>query len=265
MSQSSGSSEGGKSWAVPTAIVLAGALVAGAVLYTSPKKSLSGSPSPAGTEGTQEEVLAEEAAVAQVSVADLADQVGLNRSDFDNCLASGKYASVVEADQALAQEAGVDGTPSYFINGRLLVGAQPYSEFKRIIEEELSGNRSSEPEANAPQVGEDDPARGDEAAPVTIIEFSDFLCPYCAAGAGFREQDVQAALKERSPGWEAAVPGVIRDYVDSGKVRLVFKALPFHGEPALKLAVASLCAKEQGKYWEMHDAIFGNQGNLEVQ
>lgn len=113
-----------------------------------------------------------------------------------------------------------------------------------------------------PSFSENDPVKGDVNAPVTIIEFSDYLCPFCAAAAGFREQDVQASLKSRDPGWAAPVPLIIKEYVDTGKVKLVFKGLPFHGEPAFKLAKAALCAKDQGKYWEMHDAIFANQVEL---
>lgn len=113
-----------------------------------------------------------------------------------------------------------------------------------------------------PSFNENDPVKGDVNAPVTIIEFSDYLCPFCAAAAGFREQDVQASLKSRDPGWTAPVPQIIKEYVDAGKVKLIFKGLPFHGEPAFKLAKAALCAKDQGKYWEMHDAIFANQVEL---
>lgn len=67
-----------------------------------------------------------------------AGQIGLNMSQFNQCLDSGKYKAEVEKDMADGTAAGVSGTPATFINGRLLVGAQPYSSFKAIIDEELS-------------------------------------------------------------------------------------------------------------------------------
>lgn len=91
---------------------------------------------------------------------------------------------------------------------------------------------------------DDDAVLGNEDAPVTIIEFSDFQCPYCKRG------------------WEA-MKQVEEEYVKSGKVKIVFRDFPlaFHdqAEPA---AIASECAHEQGKFWEFHDLLFENQGSL---
>lgn len=67
-----------------------------------------------------------------------ADQIGLNMTQFNQCLDSGKYKAEVEKDFADGSAAGVSGTPTTFINGRSLVGAQPFSSFKAIIDEELS-------------------------------------------------------------------------------------------------------------------------------
>jgi len=65
-------------------------------------------------------------------------QIGLDANKFNQCLDSGKYKAEVEKDFADGQAAGVSGTPTTFINGRSLVGAQPYATFKAIIEEELN-------------------------------------------------------------------------------------------------------------------------------
>lgn len=86
------------------------------------------------------------------------------------------------------------------------------------------------------------PIRGSKDAPVTIVEFSDFQCPYCQRGHHTMEK-------------------VLKEY--EGKVRLVFKNLPldFHKE-ADPAARAALAAGKQGKFWEMHDALFENQSKL---
>jgi protein-disulfide isomerase len=88
------------------------------------------------------------------------------------------------------------------------------------------------------------PSRGPADAPVTIVAFSDFECPYCIKGSGNLEKVV------------ASHPG---------KVRVVFRnmPLPMHAgaEPA---AIAALAAHRQGKFWEMHDALFATQGKFAV-
>ena len=69
---------------------------------------------------------------------DHAVQVGLDAPRFNACLDSHKYAAVVEADIKMGNDAGVNGTPAFFINGRMISGAQPFEAFKRIIDDELS-------------------------------------------------------------------------------------------------------------------------------
>ena len=89
------------------------------------------------------------------------------------------------------------------------------------------------------------PAKGPEDAPVTIVEFSDFECPYCAR--------VIPALDE-----------VVETYGD--KVRLVFRQFPLNIHPnAQKAAEAALCARDQDKFWQMHDAMFKEQRSLGVE
>jgi protein-disulfide isomerase len=88
------------------------------------------------------------------------------------------------------------------------------------------------------------PARGPERAKVTIVEFSDFQCPYCSRG-------------------RKVIDDVVKAYGD--KVRVVFRDFPlsFH-EHAQKAAEAGLCAHEQGKFWAMHDWMFDHQSQLAV-
>ena len=93
-------------------------------------------------------------------------------------------------------------------------------------------------------------AQGAADAPVTIIEYSDFQCPYC----------------ERY--FNETYPQIKEQYIDQGHVRYIFRHFPlaFHSE-ARPAAQAAECAGEQGKFWEMHDALFENQdswaGNAE--
>ncbi|MBZ5557191.1 MAG: thioredoxin domain-containing protein [Acidobacteriia bacterium] len=87
------------------------------------------------------------------------------------------------------------------------------------------------------------PIRGSESARVTLVEVSDFECPFC--GRYF----VQTA------------PQIVRQYVDAGKIRQAYVHLPGAAHRyAFKAAEASVCAADQGKFWEMHDRLFSNQG-----
>ena len=86
------------------------------------------------------------------------------------------------------------------------------------------------------------PSKGPEDAPVTIVEFSDFECPFC--------NRVNASMEK-----------IRETYGD--KVRIVFRQFPLQiHENARKAGEASLCAEEQGRFWEMHDALFAEQKNL---
>ena len=87
------------------------------------------------------------------------------------------------------------------------------------------------------------PIRGAEAARVTLVEVSDFECPFC--GRYF----IQTA------------PQVVKRYVDAGKIRHAFVHMPLASHKyAFKAAEAAACAADQGKFWEMHDRLFSNQG-----
>src|SRR4029077_18435591 len=76
----------------------------------------------------------------KLSDADLkqhAADVGVNASQFNACVDTHKLKPVVDADVKAGEEAGVNGTPAFFINGRMISGAQPYDVFKKVIDEEL--------------------------------------------------------------------------------------------------------------------------------
>ncbi|MBU0958323.1 MAG: DsbA family protein [Nanoarchaeota archaeon] len=93
----------------------------------------------------------------------------------------------------------------------------------------------------------DDAVKGESDAPVTIIEFSDYECPFC--GRFYTE----------------TLPQIRARYIDTGKVKYVFRDFPLSFHPnAQKAAEAAECAGEQGKYFEMHDKLFDNQQALDV-
>ncbi len=85
------------------------------------------------------------------------------------------------------------------------------------------------------------PSIGRPDAKVTIIEFADYQCPFCAV---------------LHAGAEAAI---IDEYVKKGKARFTFKHYPFLGDESVRAATASKCAQEQEKFWEYHDALFERQ------
>jgi protein-disulfide isomerase len=88
--------------------------------------------------------------------------------------------------------------------------------------------------------------KGSSTAPVALIAYSDFECRYCGAFA--RE----------------TLPAVVREYVESGKVRLVYRHVtPPNHRRAVPAAIAAECARRQGKFWEMHDRLFANQAALD--
>lgn len=199
----------------------------------------------------------------------MAKDLKLNEKQFNKCLDDGKFAEAVKNDIAYGQTVGVQGTPAFFINGRFLGGAFPFASFKEIIDRELDGKGSNNYKTYSKdlqgaaeqkdQAGNPSPAfiatakdiiisgspvLGDPNAKVTLIEFSDFECPFCARH------------------FAQTYPEIKSNYIDKGTVKLVFKnyPLPFHSS-AQKAAEGAECAKEQGKFWEMHDKLFMASGS----
>jgi protein-disulfide isomerase len=84
--------------------------------------------------------------------------------------------------------------------------------------------------------------KGDVDAPVTLIEFADFQCPFCGRFA------------------RQTAPIIDSEYIDTGKVNMVFKHLALRGSDSISASMGLQCAGEQGKFWEYHDVLFQNQG-----
>ncbi len=73
----------------------------------------------------------------------MAGEVGMDQKKFDDCLAKQEFKAVIDKDIADASNVGVTGTPAFFINGRMLSGAQPFEKFKEVIDEELARSSKS--------------------------------------------------------------------------------------------------------------------------
>ncbi len=86
-------------------------------------------------------LFADQGKLADDDLKQSAAALGLDAGRFNACFDSHKYKARVEADMQAGNEAGVNGTPAFFINGRMLSGAQPFDEFKRVIDEELALKR----------------------------------------------------------------------------------------------------------------------------
>ncbi|MCS6956360.1 MAG: thioredoxin domain-containing protein [Patescibacteria group bacterium] len=194
-----------------------------------------------------------------------AKELKLNTNKFNKCLDSGEKAKKVEEELKYGASLGVQGTPGFFINGKFLAGAFPIEFFKEIIDKELSGqatnncldysenlrrycedknNQSFNPEPKKIDLSKGQ-MRGNKNASVTIVKFSDFECPFCARAYG--------TVKE-----------ILKTYKD--KVKFYYFQYPLNFHPnAQKAAEASLCAADQGKFWEFHDKLFEIQNQQAQQ
>lgn len=126
------------------------------------------------------------------------------------------------------------------------LAGQKETEARNAILTQLKSSANVRITLDAPRVeiklAANDPIKGPKDAKVTIVEYSDFQCPFCSRGA-------------------AAMTQVAEAYKD--KVRIVFRdnPLPMHNR-AVQAAEAAQCANEQGKFWEFHDKLFGNQQGM---
>jgi protein-disulfide isomerase len=207
----------------------------------------------------------------------LAEEAGADAGTYKQCIATADTDKqpTIDAGLAAGQEAGVSGTPSFVLAGAdgepyLLVGAQPFDQFALYVDSLLAGEKP--PVQEEPAQGNQeipfwataegwvpdperpgfnmagDEYRGNADAKVTVIEFSDFQCPFC-------KQHV-----------EETQPALDQEFVDSDKVMWVFKHFPLSIHPQAPAAgAAAECAADQGKFWEMHHTLFTNQDKWSVE
>jgi protein-disulfide isomerase len=185
-------------------------------------------------------------------------QIGLESESFVACLAEGKYNEAVEADLALGRSRNVNSTPSFFLNDQILVGAQPLNVFNQAIatvqeggeiaaanQGQTTGNQAA---GVAPTPAPIDyeavaMALGDENAPVRIVEFTDYQCPFCQRH------------------FAQTLPQLLSQMIETGRVYYMVKDLPLESiHPQARLAAnAARCAGEQEAYEPMHDLLFTTQ------
>ena len=196
-----------------------------------------------------------------------ARELGLDVERWKADQQDGRVAAIINRDTELAANVGVTGTPAFFVNGRRLPGgAAPLEQFSTLIDEELAKAEglvkqgvppgqvyaklqekavaSSKPPAVVRKVDvpADAASFGPAVAKVTIVEWSDFQCPYCSRSAPVVKQLKEAYGKD---------------------VRFVFRHLPLPMHPdAPTAARAAVAAQAQGKFWEMHDWMFDHQREL---
>ena len=119
------------------------------------------------------------------------------------------------------------------------------AELKRLLQARPAAAPAADAVPTEPVAIAAEPTRGKGTARVALIEFSDYQCPFCSRYS------------------RDTYPQIATEYVDSGKVKYVFRDFPlsFHKQ-AFKAAEAAHCAGAQGKFWEMHDTLFQNQAAL---
>ena len=195
----------------------------------------------------------------------IAKDLGLDVAKVKKAMAEHTYKASIDADQDLADGIQASGTPHFFINGRRLVGAQPFEKFQSVIDEEAkkaeaivakgvaakdvyaeimkSGKEPPPPEKKQiPPPASSDAWKGGKDAKVVIQEFSDFQCPFCSR--------VEPTVKQ-----------IMDTYGDKVKFVWRHKPLPFHQDAPLASEAAQEAFKQKGNdaFWKMHDTLFQNQ------
>lgn len=208
----------------------------------------------------------QESPISVENLKKIAKELKLNTGKFNKCLDSGEKKTLVDKETAYGSTLGVQGTPGFFINGQFLAGAFPFPLFKEIIDKQIAGTASSDCTSYSaelqkycsdPQNKAFDPtakevdvknmtATGAKNGKVTIVEFSDFQCPYCIRAFPTVEQ-------------------VLKEY--KNEVTFYYKQFPLvQIHPfAEKAAEASLCADDQGKFWEWHNKVFALEAQGQAQ
>jgi protein-disulfide isomerase len=169
-------------------------------------------------------------------VLEFAGQLGLDMARFQADLESNRFDARLQRDKEEGDRLGVDGTPTFFINGVRLVGARPASDFGQIIDRQLAAATAATPAYRDAVASR---TLGAADAKVTIVWFGDLRNPLNAEASQLMRQIATA-------------------YEQS--VRIVFKNSPLRNRSESVLMYdAALAAGAQGRFWEMEDLLSGDQ------
>ena len=226
-------------------------------------------------------LFANQKALGRAELEGYAGKAGLDAAKVKKALDEGTHKAAIDGDQALATQLGARGTPYFFVNGRQLRGAQPFAAFQKVIDEELATaetllkqgvkkeqiyatvtkgglTKAAAPKPAAPKAGQPDPKavykvplkgnepqKGPDDALVTIVEISDFECPFCGR--------VEPTIKQ-----------VQDKYGKDVRVVWMNNPLPFHknAKGAANAALEAHAQKGNKGFWAMHEKMFANQKAL---
>ena len=208
-----------------------------------------------------------------------AKDIGIDSAKAMAAVKALTYKDDIQKDMDLADDVGVRGTPHSFVNGRVVNGAVPYEQFKKVIDQELakaqakvasgtplekvyeettkSGKGGSLAALPIPTTA---PWKGGRDARVVIQVFSDFQCPFCKR-AEVAMPGPDGKIDPNGAGLKAAID----KYGD--KIKVVWRNFPlsFHNraEPAAEFAVEAFKQKGNDGFWKAHDEMFDMQPKLE--
>ncbi len=226
-------------------------------------------------------LFANQKALGRAELEGYAEKAGLDVEKVKKALDEGTHQKAIAADQAIASQMGARGTPYFFVNGRQLRGAQPFAAFQKVIDEELATaetllkqgvtkeqmyatltknglTKAAAAKPKAAKPGQPDPKavykvplkgnepqKGPDDALVTIVEISDFECPFCGR--------VEPTIKQ-----------VQDKYGKDVRVVWMNNPLPFHknAKPAANAALEAHAQKGNKGFWAMHEKMFANQKAL---
>ncbi len=231
---------------LPASVLVAGLLIAGAVMWDGSNStgSTTGGDQPAkGGFGNAASIDKLTATIKGIDAKKVAADVKANAV---------AYQQAMDADKAQGIKVGVQSTPSSFVGNQLIVGAYPYPIFKKAIDTPfITGKEASK--FSIKDINTDGlPFIGKADAPVTIVFWGDFQCVYC------KSFETGGVPQITTP---AALPEIVKNYVETGKVKVVFMDFAFLGEDSITAAIYSRSVWKlyPGRYFAWRTAMYEAQ------
>lgn len=202
----------------------------------------------AGRQGKYQE-MHDKIVISQPAISDnylekYAQDIVPDQNSYRDCVDLQLTEAEIQADQEYGLSLGVSVVPTYVINGEKFEGPLTLAEFEdairsKLLQKKVIPPRPADAIENFEDLIDDDTVMGDKNAPVTMVEFGDFECPFCIEH------------------FKTVFPLIKKNYIDTGKLKFVFRDFPLDSHPQAKRAAhAAECAGEQNKYYTMHDQLF---------